>query len=315
MRDGAALTLSAAGSHLCSLLNIGAMADRQTEKDGAPESAREAAEASSPGPVIVLVGPQLGENIGAAARAMLNCGLTELRLVAPRDGWPNERARAMATGASRDVVDGAQVFESAADAVADLHRVYATTARRRDMLKPAIGPRELASEIRRQAARGRRSGVLFGPERAGLDNDDVALASHIVHIPLNPEYSSLNLAQAVLLVAWAWYEAEAGGAAGAATREGVSSTPPATSAQLVNLFEHLEQELDASGFLRVAEKRGIMVRNLRSILHRAELREHEVRALHGVVSSLSGRRKDGRPVRQPALASGTVGEDAEPGSG
>lgn len=264
-------------------------------------------------PVIVLVGPQMGENVGAAARAMLNCGLTELRLVSPRDGWPNERAQAMATGASRDVVDRAQVFESTAAAVADLHRVYATTARRRDVLKPAIGPRDLASEIRECAAEGLRSGVLFGPERTGLDNDDVALASHIVHIPLNPGYSSLNLAQAVLLVAYAWFEAGSGG--GAALPEQSSATPPATSAQLMNLFEHLEQELDASGFLRVTEKRGIMVRNLRSILHRAELREHEVRALHGVVSSLAGRRKDGRPVRQPALAAETVGEDGERGSG
>ncbi len=263
-------------------------------------------------PVIVLVGPQMGENVGAAARAMLNCGLTELRLVAPRDGWPNERAQAMATGASRDVVDRAQVFESTAAAVADLHRVYATTARRRDMLKPVIGPRDLASEIRDRAAEGLRSGVLFGPERAGLDNDDVALASHIVHIPLNSGYSSLNLAQAVLLVAYAWFEAETGAAT---PHEQTSATAPATSAQLVNLFEHLEKELDASGFLRVAEKRGIMVRNLRSILHRAELREHEVRALHGVVSSLSGRRKDGGLVRQPSLAAEAPGEDGDRGSG
>lgn len=266
------------------------------------------AAASWQSPVIVLVGSQMGENVGAAARAMLNCGLTELRLVSPRDGWPNDRAQAMATGASRDVIDRAQVFESTAAAVADLHQVYATTARRRDMLKPAIGPRDLAAEIRDGAAAGQRSGVLFGPERAGLDNDDVALASHIVHIPLNAGYSSLNLAQAVLLVAYAWFEAEYGAAT---PREQASATPPATSAQLVNLFEHLEQELDASGFLRVAEKRGIMVRNLRSILHRAELKEHEVRALHGVVSSLSGRRKDGRLVRQPARPAGAVGEDGE----
>ncbi len=263
--------------------------------------------------MIVLVGPQMGENVGATARAMLNCGLTELRLVSPRDGWPNERAQAMATGASREVVDRARVFATTAAAVADLHRVYATTARRRDMLKPAIGPRELAAEVRERAARGQRSGVLFGPERAGLDNDDVALASHIVHIPLNPGYSSLNLAQAVLLVAYAWFEA--GSAAATPPPDQRSATPLATSAQLVNLFQHMEQELDASGFLRVAEKRGIMVRNLRSILHRAELREHEVRALHGVVSSLTGRRKDGRPVRQPAHTAGAVGEDGEPGSG
>ena len=270
---------------------------------------RNGAAVSSRAPVIVLVGPQMGENVGAAARAMLNCGLTDLRLVSPRDGWPNDRAQAMATGASRDVVDRARVFESTAAAVADLHQVYATTARRRDMLKPAIGPRALAAEIRDRAADGLRSGVLFGPERAGLDNDDVALASRIVHVPLNPGYSSLNLAQAVLLIAYAWFEAESGAAA---PREQTSATAPATSAQLVNLFEHLEQELDASGFLRVAEKRGIMVRNLRSILHRAELREHEVRALHGVVSSLSGRRKDGGLVRQPAPTAWAVGEDGEP---
>lgn len=263
--------------------------------------------------MIVLVDPQLGENIGAAARAMLNCGLSELRLVSPRDGWPNERAQAMATGASREIVDRATVFESTAAAVADLRRVYATTARRRDLLKPVIGPRELAAEIRDCGARGLRSGVLFGPERAGLDNDDVALASHIVHIPLNPEHSSLNLAQAVLLVAHAWFEAEAGNRAAVGGPQ--STSPLATAAQLLNLFEHLEQELDASGFLRVVEKRGIMVRNLRSILHRAELREHEVRALHGVVSSLAGRRKDGRPVRRPTRRADESPEDGEPVSG
>ena len=155
--------------------------------------------------------------------------------------------------------------------------------------------------------------MLFGPERAGLDNDDVALASHIVHIPLNPEYSSLNLAQAVLLVAHAWFEAEAGNPAAVGGPR--STSPLATAAQLLNLFEHLEQELDASGFLRVVEKRGIMVRNLRSILHRAELREHEVRALHGVVSSLAGRRKDGRPVRRPTRRADDSPEDGEPVSG
>ncbi len=267
----------------------------------------------SPPPVIVLVGPQMGENVGAAARAMLNCGLTELRLVLPRDGWPNERARAMATGASRAVVDRAAVFGSTAEAVADLNRVYAATARRRDLLKPAIGLRALGAEIRERAAAGVRSGVLFGPERAGLNNDDVALATQIVHIPLNPGYSSLNLAQAVLLVAYAWFEADSGAAA-AAAEQSSASVPPATSAQLVNLFEHLEQELDASGFLRLREKRGIMVRNLRSILHRAELREHEVRALHGVVSSLTGRRKDGRPARRPAAAAAPAVGDGEPGS-
>ena len=289
------------------------MAGQGSQAEARAAEAQDDAPRASLRPVIVLVAPQLGENIGAAARAMLNCGLVELRLVAPRDGWPNERAQAMATGASREIVDRAAVFETAAGAVADLHRVFATTARRRDLLKPAVGPRDLAAEIRDCAAQGLRSGVLFGPERTGLDNDDVALASHIVHIPLNPEYSSLNLAQAVLLVAHAWFEAEAGASVAAAGPR--STTPLATAAQLVNLFEHLEQELDASGFLRVAEKRGIMVRNLRSILHRAELREHEVRALHGVVSSLVGRRKDGGLVRQPGHKAGTDREAQEPDSG
>ena len=267
----------------------------------------------SPPPAIVLVGPQLGENVGAAARAMLNCGLGELRLVAPRDGWPNERARSMATGASREVVDRAQVFDSAADAVADLHRVYATTARRRDMLKPAIGPRDLAAAIRDDAAVGLRSGVLFGPERAGLDNDDVALASHIVHIPLNPGYSSLNLAQARVARRVRLVRGRCRG------RRGLARTDVGDASGHVGATR---QSVRASGAgarrLRLpagSEKRGIMVRNLRSILHRAELREHEVRALHGVVSSLSGRRKDGRPVRQSAFAEGGAGEDAEPGSG
>ena len=289
------------------------MASQRSEAEARAAEAQGDAPGASLRPVIVLVGPQLGENIGAAARAMLNCGLVELRLVAPRDGWPNERAQAMATGVSREIVDRAAVFETTAEAVADLHRVYATTARRRDLLKPAIGPGELAIEVRGCAAQGLRSGVLFGPERTGLGNDDVALASHIVHIPLNPEYSSLNLAQAVLLVAHAWFEAEAGGSVAAAGPK--STTPLATAAQLVNLFEHLEQELDASGFLRVTEKRGIMVRNLRSILHRAELREHEVRALHGVVSSLVGRRKDGGLVRQPTLKAGADREAQAPDSG
>ena len=287
--------------------------DAANDEAGSPSGEPvEAAAASSP--VIVLVEPQMGENIGAAARAMLNCGLTELRLVSPRDGWPNERAQAMATGASREVIDRAAVFRGTAEAVADLHRVYATTARRRDILKPAIGPRDLASGIRGDAASGLRSGVLFGPERTGLDNDDVALASHIVHIPLNPGYSSLNLAQAVLLVAYAWFDADAETETAAGPRQ-QPAVPAATSAQLVNLFEHLEQELDRSGFLRVAEKRGIMVRNLRSILHRAELREHEVRALHGVVSSLSGRRKDGGPVRKPGRRGTAGGEAGGPQAG
>ena len=151
-------------------------------------------------PAIVLVRPQLGENIGMAARAMLNCGLDELRLVAPRDGWPNPAARAAAAGADA-VIDGARVFDTAAEAVADLQLVLAATARRRDVEKPVHRPREAARLLRDTGA---RAGVLFGPERSGLDNDEVGLAAAIVEAPLNPDFPSLNLAQAVFLMAWEW---------------------------------------------------------------------------------------------------------------
>ena len=151
------------------------------------------------GPVVILVEPQLGENIGACARAMLNCGLTEMRIVNPRDGWPNEKAVANASGAD-SVLDRAALFDTVADAIADLQRVYATTARRRDMLKPVMTPRAAAREIVAEGKRGERTGVLFGAERKGLHNDDVVLAHTIIEAPLNPAFASLNLAMAVLLV-------------------------------------------------------------------------------------------------------------------
>lgn len=259
------------------------------------------------GPAIVLVEPQLGENIGAAARAMLNCGLTDLRLVRPRDGWPSEKAAAMATGASRRVVDRARLCATTHEAVADLHQVYATTARDRDMLKATVTPAVAVAELRAAASRGERGGFLFGPERTGLENDDVSLAGKILHIPLNPEFSSLNLAQAVLLVAYAWWRSEASAGETPAID---SAHGLATSEQMVNFFEHLEQELDESGFLHVTEKRAVMVRNLRNLFHRAALREHEVRTLHGIVSALSGRRKDGGAFRGGVFGS-RPGDEAE----
>ncbi len=238
------------------------------------------------GPAIVLVRPQLGENIGTAARAMMNFGLTDLRLVAPRDGWPNVKAVNAAAGAT-GVLDNLRLFDTTAQAVADLRGVYATTVRPRYMLKPQLTPRRAAAEMRRRSDAGEPCGVLFGRERSGLDNDDVALADAILTVPINPAYGSLNLAQAVLLVGYEWFQADAD------TPEEVlpqGRTRPATRAELENFFGHLERELDACGFLRNAQKRPTMVRNIRNLFLRAGLFEQEVQTLHGIVSELVGRR-------------------------
>ncbi|MEM7048976.1 MAG: RNA methyltransferase [Acidobacteriota bacterium] len=237
-------------------------------------------------PVIILVQPQLGENIGFVARAMRNCGLTELRLVRPRQAWPNPKAVAAASGAD-EVLERAQLFESTAEAVADLEHLYATTARRRDMVKAVVTPRQAAGELRQRVAQGSPCGVLFGPERTGLDNDDVTRCDKIVEVPLNPEFSSLNLGQAVLLVAYEWFQTAA--PAGEEILP-LGESRPATRGEVENFFDHLEQALDASGFLRVLEKRPVMVRNLRNFFLRAQPTEKEIRSLHGVVKYLSGHR-------------------------
>lgn len=241
---------------------------------------------TEPGPAVVLVEPQLGENIGMVARAMLNCGLGDLRLVRPREPWPNDKALAASSGAD-SVVNAARVFETTADAIADLRHVYATTARPRDMTKRTLSPRRLASELRGQARSGgssSSSGVLFGKEFKGLHNDDIALADAVLTAPLNPAFSSLNLAMMVLLVGYEWFVAGAEMTSQAQTRR--KETRPATKRELLGLFEHLESELDACGFLRNREKRPIMVRNLRNMLGRADLTEQEVETLRGVISCL-----------------------------
>lgn len=238
-------------------------------------------------PAIILVEPQLGENIGAAARAMMNCGLDELRLVAPRDGWPQDGARNAASGADA-VLDAAKVFETTEAAVVDLERVFATTARPRDMRKKIMTPRAAAPEMLAATARGERVGVLFGRERSGLDNDDVALADTVIEAPLNPAHTSLNLAQAVLIVAYDWWIAATGPRPARLARRG---SRHARKEELIGLFEHLEGELDDAGFLYPPEKRPGMVRSLRNMLQRAALSEQEVRTLRGVVASLSRRRK------------------------
>ncbi len=241
------------------------------------------------GPAVILVRPQLGENIGTAVRAMLNFGLTDLRLVSPRDGWPNAKAVAAASRADA-VLDQARLFETTVEAVADLHHLYAATARSRDMLKPVLTPRRAAAEMRRQIAAGGRPGLLFGPEKAGLDNDEVALADAIVQVPLNPAFSSLNLAQAVLLIGYEWF---LGGDATPATALKDGTTRPATRDELEGFLRQLEEALAASGFLRPPEKGPRTVRNLRNIFTRAGLMEQEVQTLRGVVSSFTKKRGGG----------------------
>ncbi len=239
------------------------------------------------GPVIILVAPQLGENIGAVARAMLNAGLTQLRLVRPRDGWPNEKAVAVAAGAER-VLSAARLYDNTAEAVSDLARVYATTARPREMIKPVVTARQAATELRAAVARGERTGVLFGPERAGLTNDDLTLADTLVTVPLNTGFSSLNLAQAVLILAYEWFQA----ADTAPPRQLVTNASrPGTKEELLNFFSHLEAALDDAGYFKTAEKRPAMVRTLRNLFQRAELTEQEIRTLHGIVKELQQRRR------------------------
>jgi tRNA/rRNA methyltransferase len=243
-------------------------------------------------PVIILSEPQLGENIGATARAMANFGLADLRLVAPRDGWPNEKADAMAAGASY-VLEGARVFKNVREACAELKLVFATTARDRAVAKPVITPTEAGLRLRRASAEGIAAGVLFGGERSGLDNDEVALADAILTVPTDPRFSSLNLGQAVLLVAYEWFRA---GDATPAERIDHGLARPAPREELFLLFEHLEEELEKSGFLFPPGNQPGMIRNLRAILHRAQLTDQEVRTLRGVIVALTkGKRRKAIP--------------------
>jgi tRNA/rRNA methyltransferase len=242
------------------------------------------AEAVTGGPRVILVEPQLGENIGAAARAMLNCGLTELALVAPREPWPNPSAEAMSAGAA-EVLDAATLFDTVEDAIADRTRVYAASARPRDMVMRVVTPRRAAGELRAAHAAGEKVAILFGPERSGLTNDRMALAEAVITVPLNPSYASLNLAQAVLIVAYEWFQAGDGTPASALP---MPATRPATGAELEGFFARLEDALDKGGFFRARDLRPTMARNLRTLFQRAALTEQEVRTLHGVLSSLTG---------------------------
>ena len=244
---------------------------------------KSSATASDCAPAIILVNPQLGENIGMAARAMLNNALGEMRLIAPVHGWPNENAIKPSAGADV-VLNAVQVFDTASEGVADLTHVYATTARDRDMTKRVLTARAAAEEMRGLIADGARPGVLFGREAWGLNNDDVALADTLVTIPMNPAFSSLNLAQAVLLIGYEWFQS--GDRSPGVDDRMPKHTRLANKDELIGMFEHLEQELDDCGFLRPPEKRPAMVRNIRNMFQRASMTEQEVRTFRGIISGL-----------------------------
>jgi tRNA/rRNA methyltransferase len=232
-------------------------------------------------PVIVLVRPQLGQNIGKAARAMLNFGLTELRLVAPRDGWPNPEAGPAASGADSGL-DAATVFETTAEAIADCNLVFASTVRRRDLVMPVVEPEGMAREI--HSIDG-RAAILFGPERSGLESEDVALANSIVTVPINPEFGSLNLAQAVILVAYEWSR---GGALSQPTAKEME--PPASMAELDGLIGQLEGSLEEAGYFFPPDRVAATKTTLRTILTKPQWSTREIQALRGVIRALGANR-------------------------
>jgi TrmH family RNA methyltransferase len=242
----------------------------------------------TPPPVIILVRPQLGENIGKAARAMLNFGLTEMRLVSPRDGWPNPSAGPAASGADI-VLQNAQVYDSVAAATADCAQVFATTVRKRGVTKPVVTPEQAATEI--HATPG-RSAILFGPERSGLETDDVAVARTIITVPINPEFGSLNLAQAVILVAYEWSK-------GLTAERELSQPsinpimPPAPQEELDGMIGQLDAMLMGAGFFHLPDKMQSTRRTLRTLLTKPGWSSQEIRTLRGVLSSLAGKRPRG----------------------
>ena len=238
------------------------------------------------GPIVVLVEPQLGENIGTAARAMANFGLTRLRLVRPRDAWPNVHARRAASGANA-VLDGAALYDSLQAALGDCSFVLATTARAHDQAKPVIGPAEAAREMAPRLAAAETVAVVFGRERWGLMNDEVGLADRIVTFPVNPAFASLNLAQAVLIVAYEWFKA----AGGVLPFRMPLRSPPAGKEQLFAFFATLERELERVEFFRPAEKRDTMTINLRNIFIRMAPSQQDIQTLHGVVTAIAEGRK------------------------
>ena len=262
---------------------------------------RDPDKASAAGPAIILVEPQLGENIGMVARAMANFGLVELRLVNPRAGGPNETARAAASRADH-VIDAVKVFDDLASALADLNFVFATTARQRDGFKSVRGPVEAGRVLRTRHAMGQRTGILFGRERFGLYNDEVGLADEIVTFPVDPDFSSLNIAQAALLMSYEWMKS--GLEDETKTNFSGPDMKPASKEELHGLFAYLEGALEARGYFRPAPKKPKMIDNLRAVLTRAGFAEPELKVLRGIISSLDRfspamPRGDGSPGDDP----------------
>jgi tRNA/rRNA methyltransferase len=239
-----------------------------------------------PAPVVVLVETQMGENIGAAARAMANFGISRLRLVKPLQGWPNERARVMAAGADR-ILDKAELFDSLADAIADCSYVLATTARNHDQAKPVIAPEAAAAELAPRVKAGETVALVFGRERNGLEIHEVGQADAIVTLPVNPAFASLNLAQAVVIVAYEWFKR----AVGDLPFTMPEKSPPAPKQQLAAFFGDLERELDKVEFFRPEEKRGTMIVNLRNIFQRIAPTQQDIRTLYGVINAIAQGRK------------------------
>ena len=235
-------------------------------------------EAMAPPPVIVLVRPQLGENIGKAARAMLNFGLTELRLVSPRDGWPNPDAGPAAAGADA-VLAEAQVFETLADAVSDCTHIYATTVRKRGVTKPVLTPEAAARQVHATAG---RSAYVFGAERSGLETDDVALAHSIITVPINPEFSSLNLAQAVILLSYEWSKGRE-----LASPPQVPLDPPAPHAELEELVQHFVRDLTPKNYFYPEDRTTATMRTLRTALTKTGWSSNDVKMMHGIVAALT----------------------------
>lgn len=235
-----------------------------------------------PGPAVILCEPQLGENIGAAARAMANFGLWDLRLVNPRDGWPNEKAIANASKADH-VIERVRVFATVEEAVADLTLIHATTARSRDMRKPVLGPEDACRELATHIGGGGKAGILFGREKWGLLNPEVALSDTIVTLPVEPAFASLNIAQAVLILSYEWRR-QSGLAQTLPFGENIGE--PAPKAEVIGMFEHLETTLDKTGFFTTPDKRPAMVNNLRTMLSRGRFTSQEVRTFRGIISSI-----------------------------
>jgi tRNA/rRNA methyltransferase len=240
-----------------------------------------------PGPIVVLVEPQLAENIGACARAMANFGLSRLRLVAPRPSWPNDKAHMMAAGADA-VLDGAEIYDSLSAAIADCTFVVAATARAHDQAKPVVGAAEAAALMAPRVAAGEGVAVVFGRERNGLENDEISLADRILTLPVNPAFASLNLGQAVVVVAYEWFKAATGGALPFAMPQ---KSAPAPKQQLLSLFASLERELEKVEFFRPPDKRETMQINLRNIFTRMAPTRQDIQTLHGVIMAIAEGRK------------------------